>query len=250
MYFKNPITFLLFLAILVIITTSCKTEHGDKRNIRKFYFPISELDNGLVYEYHPVNNDTFPPVYWYYQNIQQKEDSYLVGTAYDINLLPQQLITEQVVSNGMLLEDMFLYVNDSLGNQQQVAVEIQSGSVFPFLVKDSTGVFLYKVKWSLPDSPDVSTTLIKNRRFLGDTTYNYRGTTYNAVQFSVKELIEQRAEGSLEIQYNGIEIYARDLGLVYYKKEIQQGFTQEYALVKTYPMTVLEEKFKQLLEER
>lgn len=243
MYFKKIISILLFLAILF---SSCKTEHGDQRNIRKFYFPISALDDGLVYEYHAINNDTFPPVYWYYRNVKKGDDVYLVGTAYDVNLLPNQLITEQIVSNGMLLEDMYLYVTDSLGKQKQIAVEIESGSAFPFLVKDSTGVFLYKVKWSLPDSPEVSTTLIKNRRFLGDTTYTYQGVNYDGVQFSVKELIEQRAEGSLEIEYDGIEIYARDLGLVYYKKEIQEGFTQEYALVKTYPMAELEAQFKVL----
>lgn len=243
MYFKITTTVVLILTLLL----SCETEHGDQRNIRKFYFPVTELDEGLVYEYRPVNNDTFPPVYWYYRNVKQKEELYLIGTAYDgINLLPTQLVTEAVVSNGMLLEDMYLFANDTLGGQVQVPVEIQSGSAFPFLVKDSTSVFLYKVKWS--DSPDVSTTLIKNRRFLGDTTYLYNGTEYPAVQFSVKELIEQRAEGSLELEYDGIEIYAKDLGLVYYKKEIQSGFTQEYALAKTYPMTTLEAKFKQLLD--
>lgn len=244
MYFKITASVLLILTLFL----SCETEHGDQRNIRKFYFPVTELDDGLVYEYQPLNNDTFPPVYWYYRNAQQKDGLYLVGTAYSPELLPVQLITEAVVSNGMLLEDMYLFVNDSLGGQIQVPVEIQSGSAFPFLVKDSSSVFLYKVKWSLPDSPTVSTTLIKNRRFLGDTTFVYNEEVYPAVQFSVKELIEQRAEGSLEIEYEGVEIYAKDLGLVYYKKEIQAGFTQEYALVKTYPMTDLEAKFKQLLD--
>ncbi|MFK7933470.1 MAG: hypothetical protein AB8G22_08160 [Saprospiraceae bacterium] len=228
---------------------SCETEHGDQRNIRKFYFPVETLDDGLVYEYESVSNDTFPPVYWYYRNIKQKDDLYLIGTAYGVDLLPSQLVTEAVVSNGMLLEDMYLFVNDTLGGQKQVPVEIQSGSAFPFLVKDSTGVFLYKVKWSMPDSPEISTTLIKNRRFLGDTTYTYAGKEYPAVIFTVKELIEQRAEGSLELEYDGVEIYAKNIGLVYYKKEIQAGFIQEYALAKTYPMTTLEAKFKQLLDD-
>ena len=243
MYFKITGSLLLILTLLL----SCETEYGDQRNIRNFYFPVDELDDGLVYEYQPVNNDTFPPVYWYYRNVRQKGGLYLIGTAYSPELLPVQLVTEAVVSNGMLLEDMYLFANDSLGGQTQIPVEIQAGSAFPFLVKDSTGVFLYKVKWSASDSSAVSTTLIKNRRFLGDTTFVYQGETYPAIQFYVKELIEQRAEGSLELEYDGVEIYAKDIGLVYYKKEIQEGFTQEYALAKTYPMTDLEAKFKQLL---
>ncbi|MEL7021045.1 MAG: hypothetical protein AAGK47_05515, partial [Bacteroidota bacterium] len=244
-YFK----FTLYLLLILAVCTSCETEYGDRRNIRKFYFPIADLDDGLVYEYQAVGNDSFPPVYWYYRNIKQKDGLYLVGTAYGADLLPTQLITEAVVDNGMLLEDMYLFANDTLGKQVQVTVNIESGSAFPFLVKDEKGVFLYKVNWSMPDSPDVSTTLIKNRRFVGDTTYMYEGQSHPAVIFSVQELVEQRASGSLELSYEGTEIYAKNIGLVQVSKDIHTGMTQTYALARTYPMSALEAKFRQLTEE-
>lgn len=240
---------ILQLSLIFVLTFgACKTENNGKRNIRKFYFPIAELNEGLVYEYQSINNDSFPPVYWYYRNAKKENDLFLIGTSYSPRLEPQQLVTEIVLNNGMLTENLFLFYPDTLGKNKQITVNIESGSAFPFLVEENGGIFLYKVSWVDPEDSQVSTTLIKNRRFLGDTTYVYQGQTYDAVIFSVKELIEQRAEGSLEIEYNGQEIYAKDLGLVHYKKEIQGGLAQEYQLVKTYSMKTLEEKFRKTFE--
>ena len=88
--------------------------------------------------------------------------------------------------------------------------------------------------------------VIKNRRFAGDTVIRYQGLTYNAVKFDLRELFEYDKEGVLEQEYTGEEIYARGLGLVYYRKDIADDFQLEYRLVDRYPMEQLEAKFRTL----
>ena len=78
-------------------------------------------------------------------------------------------------------------------------------------------------------------TLIKNRRYTGLDTASYFNTPYAVATFSVKEQLETESEGFTETQWDGIEHYGKGIGLVYYKKEINPGFTLEYGLFDTYP---------------
>ena len=57
-------------------------------------------------------------------------------------------------------------------------------------------------------------------------------------------------DGHLEKNYQGKELYAKNLGLVYYKKEIDENFVLEYELRDTFSMTKLEEKFKTFLGDK
>ncbi len=236
---------LLLLPVLLPLLFGCQND-GDRRDIRDYYFPLKDLTEGLVYEYQPVHNDSLSPAYWYYRSLLFEDSVFLTGAYYEYELLPLQFVREELVNNGMLLEEMFLYERDSTGKQIQIPVDIEAGNVFPFYVRDSGGVFLYKVEWTSPLDPGAVTRVIKNRRFSGDTTYTYQGEDYDAITFEVRELFEYDKEGVFEKQYDGIEIYAEDLGLVYYQKNISPGFTLAYALRDRYPMAELEEQFKEM----
>lgn len=235
--------FALFL--LPAFLLSCSGD-PDYRDIRDYYFPLKDLEEGLVYEYEPVGNDSLAPNYWYYRSFIFKDSVFLTGTYYEYELLPLQFTREELVHNGMLLEEMYLYERDSTGEQLRVPVAVEAGNVFPFMVRDSGGVFLFKVSWSSPLDPGATVRVIKNRRFAGDTTYRYRGAAYDAVTFEVRELFEYDQEGVLEQEYSGIEIYAEDLGLVYYRKDITPDFQLEYRLADRYPMKKLEEQFMRM----
>lgn len=71
---------------------------------------------------------------------------------------------------------------------------------------------------------------------------------YKAVKFSVAEILDDYFDGHLETKTKGEEIYAENLGLVYFKKQIGDGLTLEYELVETYGMDKLEEKAKQQIQ--
>ncbi len=229
-----------FVFTISIISLSCCAYQF---STEAYYLPLRELKEGLVYEYQSTNPDTFPPYYWYYRTIEQGNSTFLTGMYYDYKFLPQQLIRQLEVANGMLLDEAFIYETDTSGYQIQIPMEIISGNSFPFEVKDSFGVFLYNVSWqSALDSSKIS--VIKNRRFISTTTYNFQGKSYPAIEFSVRELVEHDKEGVLTIELIGREIYAKGIGLVYVEKRGLQGnYEQAYQLVNRYTMEVLEQKF-------
>ncbi len=234
------ITFLLLLG--AILLSSC-TKKGD---IRAYYFPMKELTEGLVYEYRPVEDDSLPVMYWYYRSFIYPDSVFLAGTKYGDNLLPEQFTREEMVSNGMLTIDTYIYELDSLGTQHQVPVEIQAGSSYPFEVGEESGVFLHRLQWRSKVDPAVSFEVVKNRRFGGDTTVVWNGQEQEAIYLTVKEAIEQNAEGTLSLESDGQEVYVKNVGLVYFDKVFDNGFRVAYRLAERYTMDELEEKFTEM----
>lgn len=249
-YFMNKLCFgLVWFAAFLFFFSSCELSDG-KKNVRAYYFPLKSLEEGLVYEYESVSNDSLQPVYWYYRSLYKKEGVYLTGTYYGnypgLGLVPMQFVREEMISNGMLLADLYLYETDSSGKQQQVPVEKIVDTAFPFEVSEDSGIFLYKIKWTPLSDTLSSITLIKNRRYLRDTSINFKGKNHPAILVEVKELLEHnhQEDGHFEQQFNGIEVYAKNIGLFYYKKNISKGFTLEYQLKERYPMEQLEAEIK------
>ncbi len=238
-----------FFGITLLTAVLCSSCGDDTRNIREYYFPLKQLQDGLVYEYHAVNNDSLAPTRWYFRSLVLDSGIYLTGMNYTPDLTPLQFSREEMVKNGMLLQDLFLYETDSTGNQQRIDVEIIAGSVFPFEVRDSGGIFLYKVSWQPPSDPGATIILVKNRRYAGDTTFVFENKRYDAVVFEVKELLSHEQEGFFEREFSTTEWYAKGLGLVYYRKEIAEDFILESRLAHRYPMEELEAIFRQKLKE-
>ncbi len=248
MIFRIRDLWLGVLATNIFILMGCGD--GQNLNIREYYFPTEELKEiPLVYEYQPVNNDTLGSEYWYFQTVQTDTAIYFTGNYYDRNFEVGQFSSEEVVDNGTIQKDYFLFIFDTSGYQQQVPAEVEIGNVFPFEVSDSTEIYLQKMRWTFSEEPLRATTLTRVRRYKGKTTYEHKGRNYDCVEFQVNELLDDFNNGHLEKEYQGKEIYAKGLGLVYYKKDIE-GLILEYELIDTYPMDTLEKKYQQVLNEQ
>lgn len=237
---------ILFLVAAALLTGTACNRDG-KKDLRNFYFPLKQLEEGMVYAYESVRNDTLrDTTYWYYRSILGDTAIFLTGTYYAQLPSPQQFVREEMVRNGMLTSEVFLYTTDSLGKQQPVPVEIISGSAFPFEVSDSgSGVFLYKIRFAFPANPYDTITLIKNRRYLSDTTFTFQNETNKAVVFEVKELLESgnHQQGYVEPRYGGKEIYAKGIGLVYTEKRISENYVIANRLLFRCSMAELEAIF-------
>ncbi len=235
------------LCSLTLGCTACQFS-PEGRDIRNYYFPLRSLTDGLVYEYRPVRNDSLPPEYWYYRSLLPGDSVFLSATFYERDLLPRQQMTQKMTGQGMILKDLYLYEPDSTRDdvQLQIPVQVVADDVFPFRVRDNGGVFVYHIHWTPPQDPDATIRLIRNRRYVGDTTYTFKGERYPAVRFSIRELLEYDANGVFEQEYDGEEIYAKELGLVYYRKTISDALELEYALEDRYSMEQLETKFRSL----
>lgn len=230
---------LLFFPLILLLLAGCRNN-----TLEPYYFPLDELRDGLVYEYRGATNSLDPPFYWYYRTIEQDGATYLVGMYYDLNFSPYQFMREEKVSNGMLLVDTYFYGNDSTGRQVQSPVEIEAGNVFSFEPPDPKKVLFYKIRFPLPEDPGTTCSLTRNRQFVSDTTYTYGGKTYDAAIFYVRELIDIEDAGHVEQEFGGTEIYAKGLGLVYFRKNVSNTFTTEYQLVDRYTMEAFEKKFR------
>ena len=232
----------LFCVGLFFSLYSC----SDYKDARTYYFPLNDLQDGLVYEYDGVEDDSLPPIYWYYRSFVYPDSLFLTGLRYSPDIFPEQFIREELISNGMILLDSYVYETDSLGDQQEISVDIKSPVVFPFELKDSTQVYLYNVYWESILNPGLALEVVKNRFYRGDTTITYDGKEYDAIILGVREAIDQHEEGTLSLTSIGKEIYADGLGLFYFEKTFENGFSIKYQLSARYPMEVLEQKFLEL----
>ena len=106
------------------------------------------------------------------------------------------------------------------------------------------------MKWNSGQGNEGTTTLIRNRRYRGKTSYIYKGTPFECVEFSLLELVEvyDPIDGNIEPEFRGRELYAKGLGLVYYEKEIDANNKIAYELVDIYGMEELVKKADKHLE--
>ncbi len=241
---SNNFIFYTLSSLLCLTILSCQIEKDAKRDIKSFYYPVEALKTPMVYVYHPVKNDTLGAQYWYFSTLETDTGTYLNSYIYNQFLELEQLSVEELVSNGVVQKDYFLYSFDSIGHQQRFPAEIEYGNTFPFEVKDSSGVFLQKMKWTFSQSPLHTITLIRNRRYIGDKKYRFKDTEYDAITFSLREVIDDFQAGHLETETSGIEVYAKGIGLVYHKKAISENLILEYELVDRYSIEEAEGKFK------
>lgn len=239
-----PFKYLSSLTLLLVTAWGCQNE-----SLQDFYFPLDELRDGMVYEYQSAGDALDPPFYWYYRTLEQDGATFLTGMYYDHNFTPYQFMREEKVQNGMLLADYYLYENDSTGKQIQIPVEIEGGNVFSFEPPDPNVVLFSKIRFTAPSAPGTVSALVKNRQYVSDTTYTYAGQTYDAAVFYVRELIDIENEGHVEHEYDGMEIYARGLGLVYFRKNVSESFITEYKLADRYSMEAFEKKWSAGREE-
>ncbi|MBR9921427.1 MAG: hypothetical protein GYB31_11365 [Bacteroidetes bacterium] len=239
--FRQNYRFIALLGLLIFVA-SC-TEKAPSY-LKPYYYPLETLNEGMVYEYR-ATNEMDPPYYWYYLNLQQDGQEFLVGTYYNDQFQPGQLVREEAVESGMLLEDFYLLQPDSSGKQQQIQAEVGESNVFPFVSSGVGSVYVFSVSYSMPQDSGAITTLYRNRQYMGDTTIVFQDREYHAIQFYVRELVDIEDEGHTEHEFDGLEIYAKNIGLVYSRKNISEEFVLEYALYDRYPMTKLEARFKE-----
>ena len=239
----KPTHSLLLLSIIFITSFTC--DKNDVRNIKAYYYPLNELKEGLTYEYQAVGQDSLAPDYWFYRDMTTDTAHYLLKTYYQQIDYPSTLAREEIVSNGVLLDQLYLFDTDLLGDIKQIKADVLSPNAFPFEIENENTVYLYKVNFKLPSQPNGSTTLIINRRFVGDTTFQYQGKNYPAIYFDTRGQVEVRdsVDGGIEPRFWGEEIFAKGLGLVAYRQSYdpnERGL--EYHLVNRYTELELEKK--------
>jgi len=209
------------LCFCLLYLTSCTPEFP--KEIKEFYYPIDQLEEGLVYHYESSINDA-PKTdeYWVFKTHNLDNKVALTGQFYNTNKTVEQYFRQLITTSGALLEEYRLYRNDSIVHT--IPVEVIYNNVFPFAIQDTNAVFLYKLKYTNPADSSINT-IIRNRRYAGTTIWEHNGKTYEAIQINILEQFQNDNNGVLTIDFKGYEIYAKEIGLVFTERFSEDGGT-------------------------
>ena len=208
---------ILFLAVLC----SC----NGPRDVRDYYFPTRDLDNnGLVYAYENTGNMGGAEMeYSYYLGVDVDTALHLSVTHYDPALQPRQQSREEIRNDGVYLREVTLLQTDSTGVAKAIPTTLLYNKVFPFYLEEATATpYGYRMSFNDPQQKGVVNYVTLNRRYERDTTVTMMGQSYPALLFSLEGEVSLRdpEEGDISPQFTGYEIYAKDVGLVEYRREL------------------------------
>jgi hypothetical protein len=186
---------------LGIFITACGKPQSNRENISNYYIPLDSLPlGGIVYTYRNIRDPEGKPEIW-----------------------------RHVRKGDGLLESTILFSADSTGTVRNFPVHIISPNRFPFVPVDSTNIWLTQMEWWQPED-SLHVILQRRRRFMGHTTWNNKGQSYPAVRFRTDDTFETERDGWSVTSWTGEEIYALNIGLVYYKRNISPELKVEFEL--------------------
>lgn len=208
-----------YLLIICSILFFFACEDGT-RNIQPYYFPLEKLDSGLVYEYHnnQVKNDSISDIrYKYYKTIKTDSGYYLTNQNYDAFLFNYQYVVNEIVESGALLKQYKMIIRSTDKTIKTKEAKIIQNNTFPFKIRpNSKGVIPMEMNYNNLEDKEEKIRFVRERKYLKDTTFVFKGREIPAVVFQANEIREFRhpIQGDYQdISYN-TEIYAKDLGLV------------------------------------
>jgi hypothetical protein len=197
---------------------------------RMFYFDAILLGGaGKVYLYEPVSDPLHPIEFWHKRFSGDIRGNHIYSRLFSPDGMLLQSITESIDQKGASLIQLALtYPSGDTG--VSVSTRITESSTFLFGPPDSTQVARYQIDYREPTPDSVHVILTRERSFVREEQYNYQGKDYPAMRFVVKEVLETETEGFTESAWETTEVYALGLGLVYYRKPINEEFVLEYKL--------------------
>lgn len=227
---------------LTILLYSCNS--SDYINIEDYYFPIDELKEGKVYEYriNGMGEGKTSSRYKYYTTVENDEGKFLVNNNYDATFFNDQYVLNEVVQNGILVKDYHMMaVIPQQEEQQIVKAEIIKNNAFPFSVSPNGGVTPMEMKFTDPRDEKEKIRFIRERKYLGDTIFTFKGIDLPAIILAANEIREftHIDAGDFDNTTFATEIYAKGIGLISRKYNI--GDVQlESILHDTFSMKQLE----------
>ena len=223
---------------LSIFIIACGQPVDKQENISSYYFPLDSFPaEGMVYTYRNVGDPEGKPEIW--RHVPKGEgllESTNFNLIYDVNSQgtePDTILVQRqydrMASNGVITDSLILYSTDTTRTVRPFPVHIISPNRFPFVPVDSSNIWLTHLEWWQPED-SLHVVLQRRRIFMGHTTWQHKGKSYPAVRFRTDDTFETERDGWSETSWTGEEIYALNIGLVYYKRNISPELKVEFEL--------------------
>ena len=216
-----------FVMYIFIIMTSCVNRSNVVEGFSDYYLPFESFDQGgMEYRYRSLADSTLEHEVWHH--IKTSEE-HILSINYDHRQQVVQKQYEHVVGNGVLIDSLHLFFYDSLGRTISLPVRVLSPHRLPFNPVDSAQLWLTKLEWWQP-TDQLHVVLERRRRFLGGTTWKWQGKTIPAVRFKTVDKFETERDGWTTSEWDGEEVYAKGIGLIYYRRNISPQMVLEFEL--------------------
>ena len=208
-------------------TFSLQSGEGDQINLRSFYYPVQEWTQPQVYRYSATNPELSDEI-WVHELKVIRGDSFIVSKSYDERQLLRLVQTDKILDNGVILESLQFIQYDSLQSPIITEAEIIHGNQFIWSELEEGELLLSQFRYVDPLDASIENTLTRNK-YVDAIRIAEDDQKQSELQFMTKELLESKQVGSLDVEYRGTEIYTKNQGKSYYRKEIS-GHTLEYSL--------------------
>ena len=222
--------------IMLLFLVGCTSKNDDSADtalsLDKYYFNIHRFAGaGEVYIYESATEMAMPEEVWHYRYDPGYRGNYLIATMYTPAGDPVQKSVERLNrDNAELLSlDLFYFEGDSM---HSIEARINKPVTFSFAQIESLPEINYELEYydTSTETDSVRVILNKTRKVVSRETFYFEGKDIPAVRVETIEVLETETEGYTETRWTGTEIFAQDIGLVYYKKKINDQFTLEYTL--------------------
>ena len=197
---------------------------------RMFYFDALALGGvGKVFAFEPVSDTRHPDEYWHKRFTGDYRANTLYRTLYSPEGEILQSLSESIDKKGATLIKLEL-TYASGDSSLTLNAKIDEATTFLFGPPDTSAVARYQIEYREPSEDSVRVILTRERKFVREQNFTFQGKEYPALRYVVYETLETETEGFTESTWQTTEIYALGLGLVYYKKPINNDFVLEYRL--------------------
>jgi len=223
----------VFTAIVLAFVIGCESEADERAlYLDKYYYNIHRFAGpGEVYVYKAASELALPEEIWHYRFDPGHRGNYLNAIMYTPAGDPVQKSIERLNrDNAELLSlELFYFEDDSL---HAIEAQINKPVTFSFAAIEEAPEVNYGLEYydSSSDTDSVRVILNKKRRVTGREMFYFEGEEVPAVRIETREVLETETEGFTTTEWTGTEIFAQDIGLVYYRKKINEQFTLEYTL--------------------
>jgi len=212
---------------LFIFLTACKTPDDNPDDLSGFYLPVESFPaGGMIYTYRNVLDTAADHEVWQH-TVTSK--NHITSINYDARQQVVQKQYERIVYNGVIVDSLILFFPDDTGDVMKIPVRVLSPNRFPFDAIDSSKVWLTKLEWWQPGD-SLHVILERGRRFIGQTTWLSEGKSIPAIRFRTEDKFETEEVGWTTSEWNGEEIYAKNIGLVHYRRDISDHLHLEFEL--------------------
>jgi hypothetical protein len=251
--YKNCYLSTLATFALLFDVVSCGDKAPEKtaelQPLKKYYYPLVELKEGLVYEY--LNDSTeLIDFFWFFKTVEDEAGNwFLVSTRYNTDFNQDQISRERVYSNGTSAESYRFLQMDSSGQIMMADGRIQEPVMYPFdIPADTNLVYRFKMEFNLPSDPTLTYRFTRDRRFSRLKELPIQGKNTPCAVFENMQhlaLGDSVKGGHWQIDSSRTtEIYAQNIGLVKTVIRLSTGATSSHSLKARLTMDEFMQKYQ------